>query len=210
MKSVRRRAIIYSVLALLGLSVFAAKASPITYDVNFSDGTNSVTGTITTVGNFGALSSSDITAWDLVIHAGPDAGISKGANPPMLGIPLLASSSVIDFEPALGSASFINGPVDWQLLSSSLSPPFGAIVYTTLFRTNTVPFLSPFDRDIPIAVAELTPPDTTPLPAALPLFASGLGALGLLGWRRKQKQRAFRFGGRKYFSGECLNGEDAV
>jgi hypothetical protein len=29
--------------------------------------------------------------------------------------------------------------------------------------------------------------DTTPLPAALPLFASGLGALGLLGWRRKRK-----------------------
>ena len=28
---------------------------------------------------------------------------------------------------------------------------------------------------------------TTPLPAALPLFASGLGALGLLGWRRKRK-----------------------
>ena len=26
-----------------------------------------------------------------------------------------------------------------------------------------------------------------PLPAALPLFATGLGALGLLGWRRKQK-----------------------
>lgn len=27
----------------------------------------------------------------------------------------------------------------------------------------------------------------TPLPAALPLFASGLGALGLFGWRRKRK-----------------------
>jgi len=27
----------------------------------------------------------------------------------------------------------------------------------------------------------------TPLPAALPLFATGLGALGLFGWRRKQK-----------------------
>lgn len=27
----------------------------------------------------------------------------------------------------------------------------------------------------------------TPLPAALPLFASGLGALGLLGWRRRRK-----------------------
>jgi hypothetical protein len=29
----------------------------------------------------------------------------------------------------------------------------------------------------------------TPLPAALPLFATGLGALGLLGWRRKRKSR---------------------
>lgn len=27
----------------------------------------------------------------------------------------------------------------------------------------------------------------TPLPAALPLFATGLGAMGLLGWRRKRK-----------------------
>ena len=31
------------------------------------------------------------------------------------------------------------------------------------------------------------PPNATPIPAALPLFASGLGALGLLGWRRKRK-----------------------
>jgi hypothetical protein len=32
--------------------------------------------------------------------------------------------------------------------------------------------------------------EITPLPAALPLFASGLGALGLLGWRRKRKNTA--------------------
>ena len=30
----------------------------------------------------------------------------------------------------------------------------------------------------------------TPLPAALPLFATGLGGLGLLGWRRKRKTQA--------------------
>ena len=30
----------------------------------------------------------------------------------------------------------------------------------------------------------------TPLPAALPLFATGLGAMGLLGWRKKRKAAA--------------------
>jgi type VI secretion system secreted protein VgrG len=32
--------------------------------------------------------------------------------------------------------------------------------------------------------------NATPLPAALPLFATGLGAMGLLGWRRKRKPQA--------------------
>ena len=177
----------------LGGFVFLLGAPPshaIVYDVNFSDGTNSVTGTITTDGNFGPLSSSDITAWALVIYAGADTGISQGTNPPMIDQPLWASSSVIDFEPAKGSVFFINGPVDWRLESASLTQPFGAIVYETLFKTNSVPFLSSFLQDIPIAVAEETPPDTTPLPAALPLLLTGLSALGLIGWRRKQRRFA--------------------
>jgi hypothetical protein len=33
-------------------------------------------------------------------------------------------------------------------------------------------------------------PVVTPLPAALPLFATSLGALGLLGWRRKRRAQA--------------------
>jgi hypothetical protein len=36
----------------------------------------------------------------------------------------------------------------------------------------------------------LAPDVATPLPAALPLFATGLGSLGLLGWRRKRKAQS--------------------
>jgi SAM-dependent methyltransferase len=35
-----------------------------------------------------------------------------------------------------------------------------------------------------------SPPAAAPLPATLPLFASGLGAMGLFGWRRKRKNAA--------------------
>ena len=47
--------------------------------------------------------------------------------------------------------------------------------------------LTPDLFDVTPTFSELT---ATPLPAALPLFATGLGALGLLGWRRKKKAAA--------------------
>ena len=41
----------------------------------------------------------------------------------------------------------------------------------------------------PDVVATINTANTaTPIPAALPLFASGLGAIGLIGWRRKRKR----------------------
>jgi hypothetical protein len=42
-----------------------------------------------------------------------------------------------------------------------------------------------------ISLSDSIPVSTTPLPAALPLFAGGLGALGLFGCRRKRKAGAF-------------------
>jgi hypothetical protein len=38
--------------------------------------------------------------------------------------------------------------------------------------------------------AGCTPPPGTPLPGALPLFVTGLGGLGLLGWRKRKKATA--------------------
>jgi hypothetical protein len=37
-------------------------------------------------------------------------------------------------------------------------------------------------------------PTATLLPAALPLFATGIGGLGLLGWLRKRKARVSLLG----------------
>jgi hypothetical protein len=41
---------------------------------------------------------------------------------------------------------------------------------------------------VPMALISDVAVPSVPLPAAFPLFATGLGALGLLGWRRKRKQ----------------------
>jgi hypothetical protein len=45
-------------------------------------------------------------------------------------------------------------------------------------------------RSLTQAFSGATPPPPVPLPAALPLFATGLVALGLLGWHRKRKAAA--------------------
>jgi hypothetical protein len=72
--------------------------------------------------------------------------------------------------------------------------PFSAIIPETGLPQDITSFL--YD---PGAIAaggsatfqsDVSDPILTPLPAALPLFATGLGALGLLGWRRKKKAAA--------------------
>ena len=45
------------------------------------------------------------------------------------------------------------------------------------------------DNSFVFTNVSITLTSETPLPAALPLFATGLGALGLMGWRRKRKLR---------------------
>lgn len=51
-------------------------------------------------------------------------------------------------------------------------------------------FLLTADQPDTYQVVFTDPPAATPLPAAFPLFATGLGAMGLLAWRRKRKAQA--------------------
>jgi hypothetical protein len=55
---------------------------------------------------------------------------------------------------------------------------------------NLNPLSEPTSVNFAATVTFDTAPSAVPLPSALPLFASGLGALGLLGWRRKRKAQA--------------------
>ena len=75
---------------------------------------------------------------------------------------------------ATGSANFLNS-LDFPLTDIFNLPPGFTVNDSDMFIVNN-DFLSPTAA--------------TPLPAALPLYASGLGALGLLGWRRKKKAAA--------------------
>jgi PEP-CTERM motif len=59
-------------LALLGAAGPIAHAASITYDSSFTDGSNTLTGTIQTNGTLGAITATDITAWAFTV-TGPDA-----------------------------------------------------------------------------------------------------------------------------------------
>ena len=80
--------------------------------------------------------------------------------------------------------------------SSNNQDNFGSFTGDVVFGSPE--FIDFFGRgnlyaDAPQTVADWTvtaAAATTPLPAALPLFATGLGGLGLLGWRRKKKAAA--------------------
>jgi hypothetical protein len=52
-------------------------------------------------------------------------------------------------------------------------------------NSTVLSFNTPTVSNVGLDDVSVTP--TTPLPAALPLIAAGLGAMGLIGWRRKRK-----------------------
>jgi hypothetical protein len=85
---------------------------------------------------------------------------------------------------------------DWQ--SNPLPPGVSPRVQDAFATPDSDPFLTLGSPEA-IALDAIgynvnTAVTATPLPAALPLFATGLGAFGLLGWRRKRKARVSLLG----------------
>jgi hypothetical protein len=100
--------------------------------------------------------------------------------------------------------NIVNGPTygnvylanNYQNLTNDVGPGQSSSLFffTELASTPTIDIVNSSGSTYAITGNAFSPipapPIVTPLPAALPLFATGLGALGLLGWRRKRKALA--------------------
>ena len=100
--------------------------------------------------------------------------------------------------PVLFDNSNGNAFSDWGVISDTLgSPPLGAPDPSVVGITSLL--VAPGEIGVnwqhvvlegEVILGGGSDLVVTPLPAAFPLFATGLGALGLLGWRRKRKALA--------------------
>jgi hypothetical protein len=81
-----------------------------------------------------------------------------------------------------GNISESNPNIGWALVSNT------AALFLTTASNNGSGWSAPSNLpNIPGGFAIEVDASAVPLPAALPLFATGLAGLGLLGWRRKRK-----------------------
>jgi hypothetical protein len=126
---------------------------------------------------------------------GPDPA---GIDIELMGEPRIVVTNLLyqgAIEPEIDSIAFT---VAGQYVIAIGDPPS----YDTIV---VFPNLYDYENSIsPLFIADVAL-EATPLPAALPLFASGLGALGFFGWRRKRKNAVpsvrFEFAGQLRTSG---------
>ena len=187
-------------VALFGIS----PANALTYDlVNDSSGNYEVTGFIETDGTLGVLTDGDIINGHIInwgfnvsvgtsntVMNGPEGNTSDFA---ILGNDFTATSSGLFFNfgdpnPGLLEVLGFNGFVCFQNQDACLASHAYAdsTLLLDVFGANTNPdALGPIPESgtVEFAIAE------TPLPATLPLFAGGLGFVGYLAKRRKERMQ---------------------
>jgi len=196
---------LYAFAALLSLS--PAHATTYTYDVDYQINSTTVTGDIVLNCDSCNVTSSTLVSWSLSTSG-------SGTSATIVGTNLSATPSEIIFT---GNPNFPATGLSWtsQFIGSSgntffgagssgnvvsggssgssclVSPPingnvselYGICSNGTLSETSDVGSVAEGFAPQSVAIATAA----TPLPTAFPLFAAGLGALGLLSWRRKRK-----------------------
>jgi hypothetical protein len=183
---------LFAIIAALA-AISATRAAATTYAVSlYSAGNMAIGGSITTNGNGGHLGAADVLDWDLIgvvqdsngTRFSDWTGPLSGNNSSILSAHFYATPLTL-YD---GSIQFL-GPAGTLYLSASCNPSScQAYIDVTVDNPSTGIFLS--SPDGVFADGKTIPAAPTPLPASLPLSTSGLGVLGLLGWRRKRKGQA--------------------
>jgi hypothetical protein len=163
----------FAVIALGSLFGFGERASADVFDFTFSCGAG--------CGISGGVI--DVVSGNITSIAGTATGLSSvGLN----GAFDYSSNLVTD------SATFSTQTnYDFQAATNNgLTPLVEFILLVGANNSEIITYSSPTDNVYALGTSTAIQVSATPLPAALPLFTTGLGALGLLGWRRKRKSAA--------------------
>ena len=180
--------------------VAPAFANDITYTVDQTVGSGSVTGTITTDGTIGTLATADVIGWDLTLNDGTNTitlnSLNAATYVQVSGNALSATPTnlLFDFESSGPQEYFLfgNGTQDpgfgdvcW--LNNESCANFGGdgITLADLNLDNIDPSVSLPDGDTVIAT---DPPLSTPEPGTGGLMLIGAGMLGLVMMRKRLAQ----------------------
>jgi hypothetical protein len=202
--------LLVGIYLLLGISRSEATTYNFSYPSIFG-----VSGSITTDGTTGVLTAANITSWTYSqtdsTFLGTASGTGAGVGVTLTGDALTANATQLLFNfgetanPSLFelSGNFGGPSGDTDILEFcdangnqckdqngfTSSSRLALVLIAGGLGSTSFGIDESTAGNAVIATASVTE-TPTPLPAALPLFATGIGGLGLLGWRRKRKARA--------------------
>jgi hypothetical protein len=203
---------------LLSLSPAGAASYTYNLVPSVVNGALDFSGTVTTDVDTGTLALSDIKAWNITVSLDPSLMegsasftlTDSNSNKFMLGSDLSATPSTLKFyysDPDPTTAGYLEfqligipgADVDWEAANCPMTNPacgHEQDSMSALLQTGggMAEWQYGFTGDLTIATrggssCVATEVCATPLPAALPLFAGGLGVIGFFGTRKRRRAR---------------------
>ena len=181
------------------LCLASAADASIIYDVNRTIGDGTVTGFIETDGMLGILESVHITDWSLTLTSPNLLGGSPDVITAAIGLvfiggtDLTATSTDLFFDFSGSGFLLLEGDgvggrsINYWCLQVGASCATGLSFGVEIIgRDNILAPAQVASRSGTIAIASIHSVPVVPLPAALPLFGTGLALLGFMGWRKRR------------------------